>query len=94
MLSRHGLMKEAAKRKDNLAYKSGRSRRGLTIKNPDSPAARRVEDASFWRWIPTRPFILAQWLDGEAIYNQLVAVEGLQNLVAGGTAIFAFTALD
>jgi hypothetical protein len=87
-------MKEAAKRKDHLAYKGGRSRPWLTIKNPNSLAARRVENASFWMWMPTRPFILAQWLDGEAIYNQLVAVEGLQNLVAGGTAIFAFTALD
>jgi ATP-dependent DNA ligase len=35
-----------AKRKD-LAYESGRSRRWLKIKNPDSPAAKRVEDATF-----------------------------------------------
>jgi hypothetical protein len=41
-----------------------------------------------------RPFILAQWLDGEAILNEFVAVEGLQNLIAGGTAIFASAALD
>jgi hypothetical protein len=41
-----------------------------------------------------KPSILAQWLDGEAILNQFVAVEGLQNLIAGRTAIFASTALD
>ena len=35
-----------AKRID-LAYESGRSRRWLKIKNPDSPAARRVEDGTF-----------------------------------------------
>jgi hypothetical protein len=45
-------------------------------------------------WAPTRPFILAQWLDREAIFNQFVAVEDLQNLIAGGTAIFASAALD
>lgn len=35
-----------AKRKD-LPYESGRSRRWLKIKNPDSPAMKRVEDGSF-----------------------------------------------
>jgi hypothetical protein len=44
--------------------------------------------------MPTQPFILAQWLDGEAIFNQLIAVQGFQNLVAGRTAIHAFSAFD
>ncbi|WLA63900.1 ATP-dependent DNA ligase [Bradyrhizobium diazoefficiens] len=35
-----------AKRRD-LPYESGRSRRWLKIKNPDSPAMKRVEDGSF-----------------------------------------------
>ena len=35
-----------AKRKD-LPYESGRSKRWIKIKNPDSPAAKRVEDGSF-----------------------------------------------
>ena len=35
-----------ARRKD-LAYESGRSRRWLKIKNPNSAAAKRVEDGSF-----------------------------------------------
>lgn len=35
-----------AKRKD-LPYESGRSRRWLKIKNPDSPAAKRAEDGTF-----------------------------------------------
>jgi bifunctional non-homologous end joining protein LigD len=35
-----------AKRKD-LGYESGRSRRWLKIKNPESPAAKRIEDGSF-----------------------------------------------
>jgi ATP-dependent DNA ligase len=35
-----------AKRRD-LAYESGRSRRWLKIKNPGSPAAKRVEDGTF-----------------------------------------------
>jgi bifunctional non-homologous end joining protein LigD len=35
-----------AKRK-NLPYDSGRSKRWLKIKNPDSPAMKRVEDGSF-----------------------------------------------
>jgi ATP-dependent DNA ligase len=35
-----------AKRKD-LPYESGRSRRWLKIKNPNSPAAKRVEDGTF-----------------------------------------------
>jgi ATP-dependent DNA ligase len=35
-----------AKRKD-LAYESGRSRRWLKIKNPDSPAMKRVEEGTF-----------------------------------------------
>src|SRR3954467_10352113 len=35
-----------AKRKD-LPYESGRSKRWLKIKNPNSPAARRVEDGTF-----------------------------------------------
>jgi bifunctional non-homologous end joining protein LigD len=35
-----------AKRKD-LPYKSGRSRRWLKIKNPDSPAMQRVRDGTF-----------------------------------------------
>jgi bifunctional non-homologous end joining protein LigD len=38
-----------AKRKD-LPYESGRSRRWIKIKNPASPAARRVEDGSFQSW--------------------------------------------
>jgi ATP-dependent DNA ligase len=35
-----------AKRKD-LPYESGRSKRWIKIKNPDSPAAKRLEDGSF-----------------------------------------------
>jgi bifunctional non-homologous end joining protein LigD len=35
-----------AKRKD-LAYESGRSKRWLKIKNPNSPAARRLGDGTF-----------------------------------------------
>jgi ATP-dependent DNA ligase len=35
-----------AKRKD-LPYESGRSRRWIKIKNPDSPAMKRVEDGTF-----------------------------------------------
>jgi bifunctional non-homologous end joining protein LigD len=35
-----------AKRKD-LPYESGRSKRWLKIKNPDSPAMKRVEDGTF-----------------------------------------------
>jgi bifunctional non-homologous end joining protein LigD len=35
-----------AKRKD-LPYESGRSKRWVKIKNPDSPAAKRVEEGSF-----------------------------------------------
>lgn len=35
-----------AKRKD-LPYESGRSKRWVKIKNPDSPAVRRIEDGSF-----------------------------------------------
>jgi ATP-dependent DNA ligase len=35
-----------AKRKD-LSYESGRSRRWLKIKNPDSPAAKRIEEETF-----------------------------------------------
>jgi ATP-dependent DNA ligase len=35
-----------AKRKD-LPYESGRSRRRVKIKNPDSPAMKRVEDGTF-----------------------------------------------
>lgn len=35
-----------AKRKD-LPYESGRSKRWLKIKNPDSPAMKRIEDGSF-----------------------------------------------
>ena len=35
-----------AKRKD-LAYESGRSKRWLKIKNPDSPAVQRVRDETF-----------------------------------------------
>lgn len=35
-----------AKRKD-LAYESGRSRRWLKIKNPNSAAAKRAEDGTF-----------------------------------------------
>ena len=35
-----------AKRRD-LSYESGRSRRWLKVKNPDSPAARRVEEGTF-----------------------------------------------
>ncbi|MGZ4869678.1 MAG: ATP-dependent DNA ligase [Halobacteriota archaeon] len=35
-----------AKRKD-LPYESGRSRRWLKIKNPDSPAMQRVRDGTF-----------------------------------------------
>jgi ATP-dependent DNA ligase len=35
-----------AKRRD-LPYESGRSRRWLKIKNPDSPAARRIEEETF-----------------------------------------------
>ena len=35
-----------AKRRD-LAYESGRSRRWIKIKNPDSPVARRAEDGTF-----------------------------------------------
>jgi bifunctional non-homologous end joining protein LigD len=35
-----------AKRKD-LPYESGRSKRWTKIKNPDSPAAKRLEDGSF-----------------------------------------------
>jgi bifunctional non-homologous end joining protein LigD len=34
------------KRKD-LPYESGRSRRWIKIKNPDSPAMKRVENATF-----------------------------------------------
>jgi ATP-dependent DNA ligase len=34
------------KRKD-LPYESGRSKRWLKIKNPDSPAMKRVEDGTF-----------------------------------------------
>jgi ATP-dependent DNA ligase len=35
-----------AKRKD-LPYESGRSKRWIKIKNPDSPAMKRVEDGTF-----------------------------------------------
>jgi bifunctional non-homologous end joining protein LigD len=35
-----------AKRKD-LPYESGRSKRWLKIKNPDSPAAKRIDDGTF-----------------------------------------------
>jgi ATP-dependent DNA ligase len=35
-----------AKRID-LAYESGRSRRWIKIKNPDSPAMKRYEDGTF-----------------------------------------------
>jgi bifunctional non-homologous end joining protein LigD len=31
----------------DLSYENGRSRRWLKVKNPDSPAARRVEDGTF-----------------------------------------------
>lgn len=35
-----------AKRRD-LPYESGRSRRWIKVKNPDSPAMKRVEDGTF-----------------------------------------------
>jgi bifunctional non-homologous end joining protein LigD len=40
-----------AKRKD-LPYESGRSRRWLKLKNPDSPAAKRIEEETFEEQAP------------------------------------------
>jgi bifunctional non-homologous end joining protein LigD len=43
MLGHEGIV---AKRKD-LPYESGRSKRWLKIKNPNAPAARRIEQGTF-----------------------------------------------